>query len=107
MSIDPKIYTAAEVASAGFSQQEIDEELAIITRKAYRAAKAGRGTCVHHAPNLNFLKEVAIYLEELGYIAEILRQAILGPTIIIRWDNKETEPTPTELPRLLETEQQQ
>lgn len=96
MNTDPKIYTAAKVASAGFSQQEIDEELAIITRKAYRAAKTGRKTCVHHASNLNFLKEVAIELEDLGYITEILRQAILGPTIVIRWDNKETEPTPTD-----------
>lgn len=107
MSTGLKIYTAAEVVNTGISRERIDEELAIITRKAYRAAKAGRGTCVHHASNLNFLKAVAIELEDLGYTTEILRQAILGPTIVIRWDNKETEPTPTELPRLLETEQQQ
>ena len=96
MSTDLKIYTAAEVANAGISQERIKEELAIITRKAYRTAKAGRRACSHHAPNLNFLKEVARYLEDLGYIAEITEQAILGPTITIRWDNKETKPTPTD-----------
>ena len=96
MSTGLKIYTAAEVASAGISRERIDEELAIITRKAYRTARAGRGACSHHASNLNFLKEVAIELEDLGYIAEITEQAILGPTITIRWNTKETEPTPTD-----------
>ena len=96
MSTNTKIYTAAEVASAGFSQQKIDEALAVITRKAYRAAKAGRGTCVHHAPNLNFLEEVARRLEDFGYTTQITEQAILGPTITIRWNTKETEPTPAD-----------
>lgn len=96
MSNDLKIYTAAEVANAGISRERIDEELAIITRKAYRTAKAGRGACSHHAPNLNFLKEVAIELEDLGYIAEITEQAILGPTITIRWNTKEAGSAPAD-----------
>ena len=96
MSTDLKIYTAAEVANAGISQQKIEEELAKITRKAYRAAKAGRGACNHNAPNLNFLEEVARRLEDFGYTTQITEKAILGPTITIRWNTKKAEPTPAD-----------
>lgn len=41
MSTNTKIYTAAEVASAGYSKEQIDQAVAKVTQRAYKAAKYG------------------------------------------------------------------
>lgn len=88
MSTDTKIYTAAEVQSAGFSKEEIDQALATITQKAYEAAKDGKIQLSHGGTNLNFLSEMAHRLRELGYTTEIFETAINEHSIIVYWGNR-------------------
>lgn len=89
MPTDPKIYTAAEVASAGFSKEEkeeIDQGLAKVTQKAYEAAKRGvHGVTVYDA-NRNLLNEIARRLGELGYTTKLSERATGNNYITVRWD---------------------
>lgn len=86
MPTDPKIYTAAEVASASLSKEEIDQALATITQKAYEAAKNGKTHFVYYGAKRNFLNEIASHLEELGYSTKVIEKSISGAYIAIRWD---------------------
>lgn len=86
MTTDPKIYTAAEVASAWFSKEEIDQALAKVTQGAYEAAKSGKALFAYHANNLNFLNEITRYLMKLGYATEVIEKSISGAFIVVRWD---------------------
>ena len=90
MSAEPKIYTAAEVASAGFSQEEIDEALSTITQKAYKAAKYGGSQVIHHSGNLNLLHETSKRLRELGYTTELVERLVSNSFITVYWDFTKT-----------------
>lgn len=85
MPTDPKIYTAAEVASAGFSKEKVDYALATVTREAYKAAERGESRVIHRNANLNILNEIARRLGELGYTTEIFERAIGDPYVIVQW----------------------
>lgn len=86
MTTDPKIYTAAEVASAGFSKEEVDQGLAKVTQKAYEAAKRGvYGVTVYDA-NRNLLNAIASRLGELGYTTKLSERATGNNYITVRWD---------------------
>ncbi|MCM3510451.1 hypothetical protein M3668_06635 [Rothia sp. P100] len=86
MTTDPKIYTAAEVASVGISEEKVDYALATVTREAYKAAERGGRRVIHHNDNLNILNEIDRRLRELGYTTKIFERAIDGPYVIVRWD---------------------
>lgn len=86
MPTDPKIYTAAEVANAGFSKEKVDYALATVTREAYKAAERGESRVIHHNANLNILNEIGRRLRELGYTTELFERAIGNPYVIVRWD---------------------
>lgn len=86
MTTGPKIYTAAEVASAGISKEGIDQALVAVTQEAYKAAKHGETRVIHYNRNLNNLNEIARRLGELGYTTEIIERAIGDPYVIVRWD---------------------
>lgn len=90
MITDPKIYTAAEVASVGFSQEEIDQAVAKVTQIAYKAAKRGESSVTHGA-NQHLLDQIAKRLRELGYTARLSQRAIGNNYITIRWNNKATD----------------
>lgn len=85
MSTDPKIYTAAEVASVGISKEEIDQAVAKVTKEAYKAAKHGEDRVIHYSYNLNVLYEIDSRLKELGYTTELFARALGNPYIIVRW----------------------
>lgn len=85
MSIDLKIYTAAEVASAGFSKEEIDQTLAKVTKEAYEEAKRGKTIYFYYGSHMNFLKEIARHLMMLGYSTEVIEKSISGAYIVVRW----------------------
>ena len=86
MSTDPKIYTAAEVVSAGFSEEEINQALAEVTQKAYKASKEGGYRVTYYHANMNLLNGIASRLMELGYDTETYEKVLDGPYIIVRWD---------------------
>ena len=86
MSTDPKIYTAAEVASVGVSKEEIDQAVAKVTKEAYKAAERGVTRVTHYSYNLNVLNEVDSRLRELGYTTELFERALGNPYIIVRWN---------------------
>lgn len=86
MSINPKIYTAAEVASAGISKEGIDQALVAVTQEAYKAAKHGETRVIHYNRNLNNLNEIARRLRELGYSTGIFERSITDHYVIVRWD---------------------
>lgn len=86
MSTNTKIYTAAEVASAGFSKEEINKALATITQKAHEEVKRGKTSYLYYGSNLDFLKAIARNLEELGYITKITEQSVYNGYMTIRWD---------------------
>lgn len=85
MTTDPKIYTAAEVASAGLSKEEIEKSVAKVTQKAHEAARSGDSRVIYYNANVNFLNEIARRLRELGYSTEIFERSITDPYVIVRW----------------------
>lgn len=85
MSTDLKIYTAAEIQSVGFSKEEIDEALATITQKAYKASKEGGYRVTYYHANMCLLYQIASRLRELGYDTELYEKVLDGPYIIVRW----------------------
>lgn len=87
MNEDLKIYTAAEVASVGYSKEKIDEALATITQEAYACAKRGGDRVIYPNYNLKLLNEIGSRLEELGYTIEISAKLIGNPCIIVRWNS--------------------
>ena len=95
MSTNTKIYTASEVASAGFSKEEINQALVAITQEAYEAAQDERIQVCHNSTDPNFLNDVAHRLRELGYTTEIFEKSFGNHWLIVQWDNahpdKETE----------------
>lgn len=86
MTTDPKIYTAAEVASAGIGKEKIDRVVELVTKEAYIAAKYGGNRVIHYSYNLDVLNEIARRLRELGYSTEIFERSITDPYVIVRWD---------------------
>lgn len=91
MTADPKIYTAAEVASAGFSQEEIDQAVAKVTQRAYKAAKRGESSITHYGANQYLLDQIAKRLRELGYTAKLSQRSIGSNYITVRWNKKATD----------------
>lgn len=94
MSTGPKIYTAAEVASVGYSKEEIGRDVAYVTQRAYKAAKYGEKSIAHGGDNY-LLHQIAKRLRELGYTVQLTRESAGSKYIIVWWDNadptKETE----------------
>lgn len=90
VTTDPKIYTAAEVASAWFSKEEIDQALATVTQKSYEAAKSGKNFFLYYGTNRNFLNEIASHLEELGYTTKLSARATGNNYITVLWDADQT-----------------
>ena len=86
MSAEPKIYTAAEVASAGYSKEEIDQAVAKVAQRAYKAAKYGEKSITHGADNY-LLDQIAKRLRELGYTVYLTREYASGKRIVVWWDN--------------------
>lgn len=86
MTTEPKIYTAAEVASVGISEEKVDYALATVTREAYKAAERGESRVIHHNANLNILNEIDRRLRELGYTTELFERAIGNPYVIVHWE---------------------
>lgn len=86
MPTDPKIYTAAEVASAGISKEEINQGLAKVTQKAYEAAKRGVHGVTVYDSNRNLLNEIAMRLGELGYTTKLSARATGNNYITVLWD---------------------
>ena len=87
MTTDPKIYTAAEVASAGFTEEELDQVVAMVTQKAYKAAERGERLTIHDEANQYLLDQIAKRLRELGYTARPSQRAIGDNYIVVRWDS--------------------
>lgn len=90
MSINTKIYTAAEVASAGFSKEEIDQTLSTITQKAYKAAKRGENNVTYYNTNPHLLDRVAVRLRGLGYFTKVTKRAVGSNYLTIHWGSAET-----------------
>ena len=86
MSIDLKIYTAAEVASVGYSKEKIDQAVAKVTQRAYKAAKYGEKSIAHGGDNY-LLHQIAKRLRELGYTVQFVQEPIGSNYIIVWWDN--------------------
>lgn len=86
MSTNTKIYTAAEVASVGYSKEEIDQAVAEVTQRAYKAAKYGEKSIIHSADNY-LLHQIAKRLRELGYTVYLTREYAGSKRIIVWWDN--------------------
>lgn len=86
MSTDPKTYTAAEVASVGYSKEQIDEDVAYVTQRAYKAAKYGEKSVTHGADNY-LLHQIAKRLRELGYTVHLTRESAVSKHITVWWDN--------------------
>ena len=85
MSTDPKIYTAAEVVSAGFSEEEINQALAEVTQKAYKASKEGGYRVAYYHANLKLLNGIAHRLRDLGYTTEVSENAFGDNCIFVHW----------------------
>ena len=90
MSIDLKIYTAAEVASVGYSKEEIDEAVAKVTQRAYKAAKYGEKSITHGADNY-LLHQITHRLRELGYTVYLTREYAGSKRIVVWWDNADPD----------------
>lgn len=86
MPTDPKIYTAAEVENAGFSKEQIDQSVAKVTQRAYKAAKYGESSMTHYGANQYLLHQIAKRLRELGYTTKLSERATGNNYITIRWD---------------------
>ena len=86
MSADPKIYTAAEVASVGYSKEQIDQAVAKVTQRAYKAAKYGEKS-IAHAADQHLLDQITHRLRELGYTVQFVQEPIGSNYIIVWWDN--------------------
>lgn len=85
MSTNPKIYTAKEVASAGFSKEHIEKSVAHVTQIAYKEAKSG-GSSITYGAYLYFLNQVAHRLMELGYTVNLTQTTSDSGYIIVQWD---------------------
>ena len=81
-----KIYTAAEVASVGYSKEEIDRDVAYVTQRAYKAAKYGEKSIAHGGDNY-LLHQIAKRLRELGYTVQLTQESAGSKYIIVWWDN--------------------
>ena len=90
MTTEPKIYTAAEVASVGISEEKVDYALATVTREAYEAAKYGGSQVVHHSGNLSLLHETSKRLRELGYTTKLVERLVSNSFITVCWDFTKT-----------------
>ena len=86
MSTNTKIYTAAEVASAGYSKEQIDQAVAKVTQRAYKAAKYGEKSIAQEADQY-LLDQIAKRLRELGYTVQFVQESIGSSYIIVWWDN--------------------
>ena len=86
MSTNTKIYTAAEVASVVYSKERIDESVAYVTQRAYKAAKNGEKSIAHGADNY-LLDQIAERLMELGYTVQLTRESIGSKYIVVWWNN--------------------
>lgn len=86
MSTDPKTYTAAEVASVGYSKEQIDQAVAKVTQRAYKAAKYGEKSVTHSADQY-LLHQIAKRLRELGYTVYLTREYAGSKRIVVWWDN--------------------
>lgn len=83
---EPKIYTAAEVASVGYSKEEIEKSVAHVTQRAYKAAKYGEKSITHGADNY-LLHQIAHRLRALGYTVHLTRESAVSKYITVWWDN--------------------
>lgn len=86
MTADPKIYTAAEVRSVGINEEEIDQALAEVTKKAYKEAEHGGYRVIHYSYNLHFLNELARHLRKLGYTTALFERAAGNGYVVVQWD---------------------
>lgn len=86
MSTDLKTYTAAEVASVGYSKEEIDQAVAKVTQRAYKAAKYGEKS-IDHSADQYLLHQITKRLRELGYTVQLTREDAVSIYITVWWHN--------------------